>query len=77
MSLLILAVVAVGAGLFVRRWWLLAVPPAMAAGPLLVMAMPGNTVNPDNPLPFLLISLELLLAAGVLTARRIHPTANY
>ena len=79
MSLVILAVVAVvavAAGLFVRRWWVLAVPPAMAAGALLVMAMPGNTINPDNPLPFLLICLELLLAAGILTARHIHPTTS-
>jgi hypothetical protein len=76
MSVLMVAVVAVAAGLFVRRWWVLAVPPAMAAGALLVMAMPGNSINPDNPLAFLFISLELFLAAGILTARRLHPTTS-
>ena len=76
MSLLILAVIAVAAGLLVRRWWVLAVPPAAAAGALLVMAVPGNAINTDNPLPFLLICLELFLAAGILTARHIHPTTS-
>ncbi|MGW6199853.1 hypothetical protein ACWF0M_27135 [Kribbella sp. NPDC055110] len=71
MTLLLLAALAVGAGLVVRRWWLLIIPPAMVAGGLLLLAMPGSSIDPDNPLLFVALLLELSLGAGLLTARSV------
>lgn len=70
--MLLLVVVAGGAGWLVRRWWLLALPLAMVAGALLMLAMPGSSINPDNPLLFMTLLLEAALAAGIASGRYIH-----
>jgi hypothetical protein len=70
MALLLLVVVGVAAGAWVARWWLLTLPLAMLSGAGLLLAM-GSKINPDNPLPFLFLLLELGLAAGILIRRRL------
>jgi peptidoglycan/LPS O-acetylase OafA/YrhL len=69
MSLVLLAIVAGGVGALVRRWWLLALPLTMGVGAALLLAIPGSTIDPDNPLVFLVVLLETALAAGILSAR--------
>ena len=73
MALILVVVVAGGLGLWLHRWWLLALPPAAALGALLVLAMPGSHVDPDNPLAFLLLLIEVFLAVGILLRRRVPP----
>ena len=70
MALLLVATVAVVAGAWVARWWLLTLPLAMVAGAGLLLAM-GSKINQDNPLLFLVILLELGLAAGIVTRKRL------
>jgi hypothetical protein len=70
MGLFLVAVVAVAAGAWVARWWLLTLPLAMVAGAGLLLAM-GTKINPDNPLLFLVILLELGLATGIIMRRRL------
>jgi len=69
MTLILLALIAAGAGWLIHSWWLLTLPLAMAAGALLLLAMPGSSINPDNPLLFLTLLLEAALAAGITAAR--------
>ena len=75
MTLILLALVAAAAGWLIHRWWLLTLPIAMAAGALLLLAMPGSTINPDNPRLFLTLLLETALAAGIATNRLTTPRA--
>lgn len=70
MELFIIAVIAVAAGAWVARWWLLTLPLAMAAGAGLLLAM-GSTINKDNPVLFLVLLLELGLAAGIVVRNRL------
>jgi peptidoglycan/LPS O-acetylase OafA/YrhL len=72
MTMMLLAVIALVSGLLVRRWWLVTLPLAMGAGALLLMAMPGNSINPDNPLPFTILLLAVCLVAGVIAGRHTH-----
>ena len=58
MALFIVAAAAIAAGAVVARWWLLSLPVAMIAGAGLLLAM-GSRINPDNPLLFLVVLLEL------------------
>ena len=69
MALFVVATVAVVVGAWVARWWLLTLPLAMVGGAGLLLAM-GSKINQDNPLLFLVILLELGLAAGILTRKR-------
>jgi hypothetical protein len=73
MALFLIAAVAVAAGAWVARWWLLTLPLAMVAGAGLLLAM-GSKINPDNPLLFLVVLLELGLAAGVVIRKRLPVT---
>jgi len=70
MGLLLVAAVALAAGAWVARWWLLTLPLAMVAGAGLLLAM-GSKINQDNPLLFLVLLLELSLAAGIVMRRRL------
>jgi hypothetical protein len=70
MGLVLIAAVAIIAGAWVARWWLLTLPLAMVAGAGLLLAM-GSTINRDNPLLFLVVLLELGLAAGIVMRRRL------
>lgn len=70
MELLIIAVITVAAGAWVARWWLLTLPLAMAAGAGLLLAM-GSTINKDNPVLFIVLLLELGLAAGIVGRSRL------
>ncbi len=70
MALFIIGAVAVAAGAWVARWWLLTLPLAMVAGAGLLLAM-GSTINQDNPLPFLVALLELGLGAGIVIRKRL------
>ena len=70
MTLFITATVALVAGAWVARWWLLTLPLAMVAGAGLLLAM-GSKINPDNPLLFLVVLLELSFAAGIVMRRRL------
>jgi len=69
-ALLIIAAVALAVGAWVARWWLLTLPLAMVAGAGLLLAM-GSKINQDNPLLFLVVLLELSLAAGIVMRRRL------
>ena len=69
-ALLIIAAVALAVGAWVARWWLLTLPLAMVAGAGLLLAM-GSRINQDNPLLFLVVLLELSLAAGIVMRRRL------
>jgi hypothetical protein len=60
----------VAAGIGVARWWLLTLPLAMVAGAGLLLAM-GSKIDQDNPLLFLVLLLELSLAAGIVTRKRL------
>jgi hypothetical protein len=55
---------------WVARWWLLTLPLAMVGGAGLLLAM-GSTINQDNPLLFLVVLLELGLAAGIVLRKRL------
>jgi hypothetical protein len=68
-ALLIVATGALAAGAWVARWWLLTLPLAMLGGAGLLLAM-GSTINQDNPLLFLVVLLELGLAAGIAMRKR-------
>jgi hypothetical protein len=68
-SVVLLAIVAAGVGALVRRWWLLALPLAMGVGAALLLGMPGSTIDRDNPLVFLVVLMEIALAAGIVGAR--------
>ena len=70
MALFLIAVVAIAAGAVVARWWLLSLPLAMIAGAGLLLAM-GSKINQDNPLVFLVLLLELGLAVGIVTRKRL------
>ena len=70
MGLLLVAAVALAAGAWIARWWLLTLPLAMVAGAGLLLAM-GSKINQDNPLLFLVLLLELSLAAGIVMRRRL------
>lgn len=70
MELLIIAAIAIAAGAWVARWWLLTLPLAMAAGAGLLLAM-GSTINKDNPVLFIVLLLELGLAAGIVGRSRL------
>ena len=70
MALFLIAVVAIAAGAVVARWWLLSLPVAMIAGAGLLLAM-GSRINPDNPLLFLVVLLELGLGAGIVIRKRL------
>ena len=70
MIMILLALVAGGLGWWKPRLWLLALPVAAAGGTGFLLAMPGTRVDPDTPLPFLLVLVEACLAAGVLFGRR-------
>ena len=59
MSVVLLAIVAEGVGALVRRWWLLTLPLVMGVGAVLLLAMPGSTIDLDNPLVFLVVLLEM------------------
>ncbi|WP_131740893.1 hypothetical protein [Actinomadura roseirufa] len=75
MSLFLVAVLATALGTWLRRWWLLMLPIAAATGAALLLAMPGTRVDADNPLPFLLVLIELFLAVGVTAGKRLtRPT---
>jgi hypothetical protein len=69
MTLFLVAAVAIAAGAWVARWWLLTLPLAMLGGAGLLLAM-GSKINQDNPLLFLIVVLELGLAAGVVLRKR-------
>jgi len=69
-TLLIIVTVALAVGAWVARWWLLTLPLAMVAGAGLLLAM-GSRINQDNPLLFLVVLLELGLAAGIVTRKRL------
>jgi hypothetical protein len=69
MALFLVATVAVAAGAWVARWWLLTLPLAMVGGAGLLLAM-GSKINQDNPLLFLVVLLELGLAAGIVLRKR-------
>jgi len=69
-ALLIIAAVALAVGAWVARWWLLTLPLAMVAGAGLLLAM-GSRINQDNPLLLLVVLLELGLAAGIVTRKRL------
>jgi len=69
MALFLIAAVAVAVGVWVARWWLLTLPLAMASGAALLLAM-GSKINQDNPLLFLIVLLELGLAAGIVMRKR-------
>jgi len=70
LTLFLIAAVAVFAGAWVARWWLLTLPLAMLGGAGLLLAM-GSTISQDNPLLFLVVLLELGLVVGVLMRRRL------
>jgi hypothetical protein len=70
MALFIVAAAAIAAGGVVARWWLLSLPVVMIAGAGLLLAM-GSKINPDNPLLFLVVLLELGLAAGIVIRKRL------
>ncbi|TME45633.1 MAG: hypothetical protein E6I60_15645 [Chloroflexi bacterium] len=70
MALLIIAAVALAVGAWVAHWWLLTLPLALVAGAGLLLAM-GSKINQDNPLLFLVVLLELGLAAGIVMRRRL------
>ena len=70
MGLILVALVAVATGAWVARWWLLTLPPAMVVGAGLLLVM-GSKINQDNPLLFLVVLLELGLAAGIVMRRRL------
>jgi hypothetical protein len=70
MALFLIAVVAIAAGAWIARWWLLTLPLAMVAGAGLLLVM-GSKINQDNPLLFLVVLLELGLAAGVVIRKRL------
>ena len=67
---MIVAAVAVAIGTWVARWWLLTLPLAMVAGAGLLLAM-GSKIDQDNPLLFVVILLELSLAAGIVMRKRL------
>ena len=69
-ALLIIAAVALAVGAWVAHWWLLTLPLALVAGAGLLLAM-GSKINQDNPLLFLVVLLELGLAAGIVMRRRL------
>jgi hypothetical protein len=74
-ALILVAVLTGSLGAVVRRWWLLALPAAAAVGAGFLLVMPGTRVDPDNPLAFLLLLMEVCLASGVLLGKRHHPPA--
>ena len=75
MTLVILALATGGIGAWLRRWWLLALPPAAAVGAGVVLVMPGSHVTSDNPLPFLLVVVEAALAIGIALGSRLRHSA--
>lgn len=75
MTLVILVLAAGGIGAWLRRWWLLALPPAAAVGAVVLLAMPGSHITADTPLPFLLIVVEA--AVGIVLGGRLrHPAVS-
>jgi hypothetical protein len=70
MALFLIAVTAVAAGAWLARWWLLTLPLAMLGGAGLLLSM-GSKIDQDNPLLFVVVLLELGLAAGVVTRKRL------
>jgi hypothetical protein len=74
---LIMIVVAAGClGAWLRRWSLLALPVAAGLGAGFLMLMPGSGGDSDNPLVFLLIALEMSLAAGIVIGNAMRATAK-
>jgi hypothetical protein len=70
MGLVIVVTAAVAAGAWVARWWLLTLPLAMLGSAGLLLAM-GSKINQDNPLLFVVVLLELGLAAGIVVRKRL------
>jgi len=71
---LMIVAAAAGLGVWLRRWWLLALPIAAATGAAFLLVMPGTHVDPDNPLAFLLIAVEASMAAGIALGNRVRRT---
>ncbi len=59
-------------GLWVARWWLLALPLVVVAAAAALLMLPGVSFDRDNPLFFLTVLLELALAAGISAGRYVR-----